>query len=71
MTGWRSESEWCTIRLVPLDGRSRRRANPSESIRRSGIGSGLVHDYGISPDSRPFLPMKLIKGRTLEDPPQS
>ena len=26
-----------------------------------------VHDYGKLPDERPFLAMKLIKGRTLED----
>jgi eukaryotic-like serine/threonine-protein kinase len=26
-----------------------------------------VHDYGLMPDGRPFLAMKLIKGRTLDE----
>ncbi|MBX9626186.1 MAG: hypothetical protein K2X82_20475, partial [Gemmataceae bacterium] len=44
------------------------------AVRRRGPGDGPapaprrppVYDRGVLPDGRPFLAMKLVKGRTLE-----
>ena len=55
-------------RFAPDSGTARRFADEARitaQLQHPAIPP--VHDYGILPDDRPFLAMKLIKGRTLEE----
>ena len=55
-------------RFAPDSGTARRFADEARitaQLQHPAIPP--VHDYGTLPDDRPFLAMKLIKGRTLEE----
>src|SRR5262249_58281671 len=54
-------------RFGPGSGTARRFADEARitgGLQHPGVPA--VHDLGVLPDGRPFLAMKLVKGRTLE-----
>jgi eukaryotic-like serine/threonine-protein kinase len=56
------------VKFAPESGTARRFADEARitaQLQHPAIPP--VHDYGTLPDNRPFLAMKVIKGRTLEE----
>jgi serine/threonine-protein kinase len=51
--------------LAEMEGRFREEAQLTGQLQHPGIPP--VHEVGVLADGRPFLAMKLIQGRTLED----